>query len=349
MKKPYCWYLALISAAVLFAAASSPLCAQDAHEWKGGKWVPVVKPGTGTPESELALVRELLNKTRYKKCVKAAKKFLARYGGHRNYEEVCLLAGRAELERGRYYQAYEWFERQLDQFPNGRYRDRALQHEFEAAGALLSGKKRIVLGFIKLPAKDEALEMLTRIAEHAPGTKIAERSLLRIGDYHYAKQQWVEATDAYDAFLTLFGKSPKAGYAMLQAARAAYSGYKGLAFDDTALLDAQQRFETFALNYPAIAQKVNVESILKQILADLAGRLYLAGEFYERTKRPSAAVFYYKQVLDRYPQTTWAVDARDALRRFSEVAPKNPEPIGAPRLGSVVSGSRKQPAPNLER
>ncbi len=136
---------------------------------------------------------------------------------------------------------------------------------------------------------------------------------------------------------------------MLQAARAAYSGYKGLAFDDTALLDAQQRFETFALNYPAIAQKVNVESILKQILADLAGRLYLAGEFYERTKRPSAAVFYYKQVLDRYPQTTWAVDARDALRRFSEVAPKNPEPIGAPRLGSVVSGSRKQSAPNLER
>ena len=66
----------MFGAAVLFAAGASALCAQDAHEWKGGTWVPVVKPGKGTPESELGLVRELLNKTEYKKCVKAAKKFL---------------------------------------------------------------------------------------------------------------------------------------------------------------------------------------------------------------------------------------------------------------------------------
>jgi len=318
------WHPVIICA-VAFCLAAGSLTAGDSYERKDGRWVKIAKPAEGSAAGELALVRHYLDGARYKKAVKAAKKFIKRYPDDDAYEEVCLLAGQAEIKRARYYQAYGWFEKQLDQFPAGRYSGRALQREYEIAEAFLGGAKRIVLGFMKLKATDEGLEILGRIAEHAPGTEIASRSLLRIADYHYGKGHWMDAVEAYDTFLTLFGKSVKAPYAMLQSARANYSAFRGLEFEDTPLLEAEHRFKAFAEAYPAAAAKAGVDRTLERITGIRAQKLYLTAEFYERTKRPPAAAFYYKQVAEEFAQTQWAKDARRALARLGGVKPKEPD------------------------
>lgn len=345
MKRPSYRHLAL-GCAMGFWLGAGPLAAslsgQEVYEWKGGKWVRAAKPARGTPPGELALVRQLFQDGRYKKTVKAAKKFRSKYQADPGYEEVCLLAGRAEIKRGRYYQAFEWFEKQLDQHPAGRLSDRALQREFEVAEAFLGGKKRVILGFIRIGAVDDGLEILTRIAEHAPGTNIAAKSLLRIADYHYQKGQWVEAAEAYDLFLDLFGKSPEAARAMLQAAQATYSSFRGIRFDDTPLLEAEQRFSIFAESYPAAARKAGVGRMLKQIAFARGEKLYQTGRFYERTKRPSAAAFYYKQLINAYPETQWAVDARTALRLLGDVEPRRPAPTTEAQGNPEGGGARRQ-------
>ena len=322
MKSRWSCYLACVCILAFWLPAAGG--AEDTYEWKDDKWVAAAKPAEGTAAGELALVRHLLKSGRFKKSVKAAKKFRARYPDSDEYEEVCLLAAEAETKRGRYYQAYEWYEKQLNQFPAGQYSDKALQCESEIAETFLSGKKRIVFGFMRFSAIDEALEILTRIAEHAPGTELAAKSLLRVADYHYSKSEWLEATDAYDAFLLLFGKSTKAAYAMLQAARATYASYGGVKFDDTPLLDAEQRFKIFAESFPAAAAKAGVGRILRQIAGRRAHRLYLAGGFYERTRRPSAAAYYYKQTVDQFPRTQWGKLARTALVRLGAIQPQKP-------------------------
>jgi len=332
-----------IICAVVLCLAASLLLAKDSYERKDGKWVKVATPAEGSAAGELALVRHYLDGGRYKKAVKAAKKFTKRYPDDDGYEEVCLLAGQAEIKRGRYYQAYDWFEKQLDQFPAGRYSGRALQREYEIAEAFLAGAKRIVLGFMKLSATDEGLDILGRIAEHAPGTEIAARSLLRIADYHYGKGRWMDAVEAYDTFLTLFGKSDKAPYAMLQSARANYSAFDGVAFEDTPLLEAEQRFKTFAEAYPAAAAKAGVDRTLEQIADMRAQKLYATAEFYERIKRPPAAAFYYKQVAEQFPRTQWAENARRALGRLGGVRPQKPS--SAPAMNIRPAPVVRRPVP----
>jgi outer membrane protein assembly factor BamD (BamD/ComL family) len=332
-------YLAMVCLTAVAAVCGSQAFAQESYEWTGGKWAEAAKPVEGTPEGELALVRELFDNGEYGKCVNAAGKFRERYPAQAACEEVYYIAGRAELGLGRHYQAYEWFERQLDQFPSGPYCDRALEREFEVAEAFLGGQKRIVLKFMRLPAKDEAVEILTRIAEHAPGTQLSERALLRIADHHFDNRRWVEAAEAYDALLLMSRKSAQAPYATLQAARATYNSYGGVWFDDTPLLEAEQRFGNFAENYPAAAEQFNVSQILDDITSERAHRLHATGEFYERTQRPKAAVFYYERIVEFYPQTHWAEIAREALARLGQdvpAAPARTSPTPEPTTRSVI-------------
>lgn len=306
-------------AAVLWLAASS--AGQEEYEWKDGKWVKTAAPVKGTPAGELAMVRGHFAKGWNRTTVRAAKKFLKKYPIEPESEEVMSLAGRAEVRRGRYFQAYEWFERQITQFPNGQYFERALEGDFEIANAFLAGKKRIALKVFYLSAREDGLMIMERIVQHAPGSSLAEKSLLRIADYHFQKADYADAVRAYDQYMEVFSRSDRASYAMIQAARASHGVFRGVQYDSAPLLDAQQRYRMFAKRFPIQAERANVPRILEGIRSTLAHKVYAVGEFYERTGRTGPAKFYYRQVISKYPQTEWEAKSRQALLRLGSPAP----------------------------
>jgi len=325
---------------VLLAFPVAAAAAEAQYEWKGGKWVRAAEPAEGTPGGELALIRKYIDNRQDKQALQAAENFLKKYRDDPACEEVFLLAGQAELDAGRCYQAYEWFERQLKQYPGGALSERAMNRELEVAEAFLRGKKRIVAKVIRLPAEDEGLDILSRVAEHAPGSAIAEKALMRIADHQYSCKRWAEAAKAYDRFLELFGKSGDAPYAMLQAARATYADFKGISYDETPLLEARQRFETFQERYPRAAQKADVPAILESITATRAEAAYATGEFYKRTGKPSATLYYFRHVIDQYPDTDSAGRARQALDM-----PARAKPSRAAAPGDEDIFAEPQPAP----
>lgn len=285
------------------------------HVWKDGKWVPV-RAAEGTPAGELAIIRGHLDAGRPKDALKAAKKFLERYSGDDACEEAMLLAAQAEMDRGHYYAAFERFSEQLGAYPNGKFFERALARQYEIADAFLEGRKQRALWVLRVSAEEEGLDILTRIAERAPGTVIAEKSVLRAADFYYEHARLPEAVDQYDLHQELFGKSPRAEYSMLRGARATYGQYRGHQFDDTPLIDAQQRFREFARKYPAKAGRVNVPTILKQISSAIVHRVFVTAGYYERVGRERSAAFYYRRVVERYPTTHWATRAKEALARL---------------------------------
>jgi len=342
--------LALLAGGLLWPTAL--LAGPDKFELAGDKWVPAVKPAVGSPAGELALARDLFEKHRYAKAVRLAGKFIKKYPDSPQYENVCLLAGRAEIQRHRYYQAYEWFEKQLDQFPAGKLSARALSGEYEVADAFLSGRKRLVFGFIRLDGTSDALEILTRIADHAPGTEIASKSLLRLADHYYAAGQWPEAVNAYDSYVQLFPKSTKTGYAAGRAAEATWLSFAGTQFDQTPLIEAQQRFSILLEAYPAEAAKLGARRILRQIASARAKKLLETAQFYERTSKPSAAAYYYAEVVRRYPAGEWARRARAALKAMGAVSPAKPadtDNMASRRKAPATAGRTGPIRPDMPR
>ncbi len=286
---------------------------------EGGQWVRGAAPAEGTPAGELALVRMHLDQGKHSRTISAAKKFLKKYPLDYRGEEAMMLAAEAQMHRGRYMKAYELYEKQLEDYPIGEFFDRALYREFRIANAFLAGKKQVVWGFLRLSAEAEALEMLSRIVEHAPGSILAEDALLRIADHYYEDRYYAEAAEAYDNYLELFGKSERASYAMLRSATAIYSTYRGVDYNDTPLVEAELRLRTFKQNYPTSSRSY-VDQILRQIAILRAQKDYNAAQLYERINRPDAAVFYYKEVVKRDNDSKWAEKALVALLRLEASA-----------------------------
>jgi outer membrane protein assembly factor BamD (BamD/ComL family) len=130
----------------------------------------------------------------------------------------------------------------------------------------------------------------------------------------------------------VFSKSPRAAYAMLQAAKSSYASFRGVDWDDTPLLDARQRYEAYRERFPLQAEQANVPRTLETIRLTLAQKMYGIGVFYERVHRPDAAKFYYKKVIETYPGTPSQSAASAALMRLGLSAPLAPatQPASAP-------------------
>ncbi len=308
----------VLPSVLLLSAAGAR--AQEEYEWKAGKWTPIAAPAKGTPQGELAQIRKYVDERQGRTAVNAAEKFLKQYADSPEAEEVMTLAAAGEMIRDRYFQAYEWYEKQLTQYPNGQYAERAMEREYDIAEAFLNGKKRIVLAIFYVPAQDDGISILGKIAEHAPGSNLAEKSLMRIADYHYNKQDYAEAAKDYDRYMDVFSKSPRASYAMLQAAKSSYASFRGVEWDDTPLLDAQQRYRAFAARFPLQAEQANVARTLETIRVTMAHKMFGIAQFYERVHHVGPARFYYRLVIQTYPATPWQSAANAALMRLGDGA-----------------------------
>ena len=283
---------------------------------KDGKWVRMPPPAPGTPAFEVAVIRHHVRKDNNRRAITAAEEFLEEHPDDDGREEVMMLAAQAWMNRDRYMKAYEWYEKVLGEDRTGDHFEKALRREYEIAEAFLAGKKQLVLGFLHLSAEAEALDILSKIAGHAPGSALAEDALLGIGDYHLQEQSYAEAAGAYDEYLELFGKSARARYARYRAAVATFSLFRDIPYDDTPLVEADLRFRTFARSYPRSAERAGVWEALDRIAELRAHKDYDTAQFYERIQRPKAAAFYYREIMTRYKRTPWSPRADAALARL---------------------------------
>ncbi|MFP4053329.1 MAG: outer membrane protein assembly factor BamD [Phycisphaerae bacterium] len=338
------WNRRIAVAVALLALPAAVLVGQGDVEFKEGKWVRVAEPKEGTPAGELMLIREYLHEDEPKDAFEAAKDFLDRYPQTQKREEVMLLAGEAQMARGRYSDAYDWFERQISEYPTGRFFRRALQREYEIADAFLKGRKKRLWHLFRVDATDDGLEILTRIVEQAPGTAIARKSLLRMGDHYFEQARYPAAVDMYDQFLRIYGKSDQAAYAMLRAARASRLQYRGPKYDATPLRSARQRYTAFVERFPTQAKKLDIERVRREIVDMLAEKTFRTGLFYERVDRPKAADFYYRQVLTTFPRSAWASDAEAKLRgrRKPAAQPRRETTTKPTKLESLVPDNKDE-------
>jgi len=338
--------------AVTIVATALPALAQQTELiWKDGKWVKMPKPAKGTPEGEAAIIRQHLDRGQYGRAVRAVKRMIKRYPDHPLTEQAYGLAGDAELRRGRYWQAYRWYERQISRFPEGQFVDRALEREIEVARAFLSGKKRLLGGFLPIGARKQGIEILDRIAQRSIGGERAEVALLTIADYYFGQEEWEAAAEHYQNFLALFPKSRWAAHAEVRAAESFHRAYRGPLYDQTPLVEAQQRYLALRRNRPAKSAELKVDQLLEELRAERAAKEYGVGRFYLRTGQKEAAAFYFRSVVRDYGGTRWARRSREALERLGAgaLAPAGgargrPAVGSARRAGQPGGPGRKSPA-----
>lgn len=280
-------------------------------EWRAE----ALPPTTSAPSDELGQARDRLARGASGAARRLLKKWVKANAEHDRYWEGVFLLAEAEFQRRDYWAAYKQFNLVAEN-TGGELFHLAIRRQVDVARAFLSGQKRIVWKFLRLPAYDDGVEILDRVWQNVPGTRIGEDALRFKADYFYSRAEMDLAQDEYVALAREYPSGRFVQTAMFRAGEAARASFIGIKYDARPLAEAEERYRQLSGAFPQYAERNQVPAILEGIRQSRASKDLDIARWYVRTKRADAAQYYYRSVLRRYPDTAAAAEARMELRRM---------------------------------
>ncbi len=305
-----------------------------------GTWSVAPSPVPGTEEGDLQIAMIDLVENRPAQAKPRLKKWLKKYPHSEQRAEAMVALGDAELALDNRMQAYKQYEKALDQYPGLESEERILRHEFAIGVAFLSGVKQKIWIF-RAPAYEEGLDILDKVVSRAPGAALAEDAIKAKADYYYRNGEFALAEMEYARLAQEFPRGRYPRLALLMSAQSALARFPGVAFDDSALLEARERFLSFRERYPEFAEQENIAALIRRIDETLAQKHLMVGKWYGRQKHLESAGIYFREVVSRWPDTAAAVEARIRLSVLATAGPMVP---GVMELPTSLPAPQTAPA-----
>lgn len=322
----------------LWAVAAGPAIAAAAPQtWEqnnSGQWQAMNAPAT-RPAADVFVenptldqIEESLRSGRSQSAYERVVNWIKSNPDAPDRDRGLYLLAEAYRQTGDRIRAFYHLDELMDYYPDSRLFGLALEKQYNIADDFLNGKTRRVLGFLAVTAREEAVEMLYRVQERAPGSPIAERALLRTADYYYDSSQFDLATDAYGAYIRAYPRSPEIPRVKLFRAFSSLAQFRGVLFDATPLIDAKAQLENILVQYPELSRQQSVRDFVDRIDQTLATKVFAVADFYRRTDQPRAAVYLWRYLVQTYPESVEAEKARGQLEKAPADVLALPPPAG---------------------
>lgn len=314
---------------VLSVGTSTSSLAQE-QEFKLGpddEWNLATDVDPASESGQLLLARRALIEDKPRRARDLATAFIDRHPNSPLQANAYLIRGDAYIQEGDEYKALFDYEEIARGFPSSAVFVTALEREFEIATAYAHGLRRKLLGTFRiLGTEDEAQELLIRIQERLPGSRLAEQAGMELADFYFRKRDLRMAAEAYDLFVENYPRSADVNKARLRLIYSYLADYRGPKYDASGLEEARLRLEDLRAREPGLAQRIGVEALLVRIYESDARKLLVTAEWYLSIDDPISAEMTIQRLVRRYPDS---IASLEALRRIRSILSRMPETVVA--------------------
>ncbi len=336
------WLLPLILLLTVSVQADPPTAV-----FKDGHWQTLASPTVpvAVTDADLDHVQQLLSVGDAKAALNVGIAWVKSHGKAAPSRDLALflIAQSKYMIDGSddWYYAFYYLDELMDEYPESKLFAPALQLQYTIADRILNGHKNKFLGLPIVPMEEQAVEMLYRVQERSPGSALAEKALIRTCDYYYSTGDYELAHDAYGFYIKTYPRSPDLAQIKLRQAFSSLAQFHGVRFDPTCMIDARTELLDIIAAYPSLAREQNLSTIVLRIDAALARKLLVTADYYRRTSAPKGAVYVYRYLIDVYPDSSDAAEAKKALQHMpaSALADAPPRPGEAFVSPDPVGGS----------
>ena len=269
-----------------------------------------------TPEGQMQQVRRVLAEDSGKAAWALADQWITNHPNHPLLPQAYLVRADAHVAQQEYFKSLFDYEYVIRVFPESPQFNTALEREFEIARLFAAGMRRKWLGLRFFATAGEAEELFIRIQERSPGSDVAEKASLALGDFYFDRSQMLSAAEVYILFLTNYPDSRHREKAVLRLIQSHLATFKGSKFDATGLIEAAQWLKVFDREFPVSAERLGVEALRLRIEESLAVKTFYQARWYERVSKEVSAIYLHRNLLREYPHT---VAGKAALRRLSQL------------------------------
>ena len=276
------------------------------------------------PEGRLAVARRALAAQDYVRAEHLAGAWIERHEHHPLLPDAYLIRADALNAQSSLYKALFDYEFIARAYPGSEVFVTALQREFQIAQRFGAGYKRKLWGMRIVDASDEAEELLIRIQERMPGSRLAEQAAIELADFYFRRRQMDLAVDMYSIFIENYRDSQWISKARRRLIYAHLATFKGPEFDIAGLREARSRLNELKAMEPSTAQQVGADGLLNRIDESDARKLLGIARWYKQTGDPIAAEMTVRRLVKQYPRS---LAVNEALRMMGEILDKLPPSV----------------------
>lgn len=293
--KRYVWVLLLV---VLLSQE-----AQAAWIWtpETRRWINPKYAAKDTPKAQMNWALGFFESKEYVRSMKEFLRLVRAYPRSELAPEAQYLAGVSYEMIDRPQKAFVVYKKLIEIYPfSKRFRD-AVEREFLIAEQFFQGKKVKIIGPLKVPALDKAIEIFQHVVDEAPYGEYAAHAQLRLGECYIKQRRFGEANRAFQKVVDDYPSSPFVEDAKFKIAFCARQLSLEASYDQSATVEAIDWFESFIASHPSSDLVPEAQESLRQLrLIKIQGLLQIA-HFYEIQGHPRAAALYYEEIVEGYP------------------------------------------------
>ena len=146
-----------------------------------------------------------------------------------------------------------------------------------------------------------SIEKLEGILSTCAGSGYMEQAQFLLAESHFNLEQWIEARGEYGSFIVNFPGSPFAETAEYRKAISSFNMDYKIDRDESNTTTAMKDFERYLANHPSTPLRDSVNYYYNLLVDRVAEKEFQTGRLYLRMEKPQAAVIYFKEFLETYP------------------------------------------------
>lgn len=322
--KPLIWYdYTIMRKVVIFLLLISFIIAQPVFSYwvwtpESGKWENPKYAAKDMPEEQLEYALGFYEKGNLKSSFKEFKKLVKHFPLSKEASTAQYYIGRILQDMDRQYEAFKAYQKVIDLYPYTELVDDVVEREFKIGELFFTGRKIRVLGPLKVPAMDKAIEIFKTVTDNAPYGKYADKAMFNTGvayrhitDYDNAILTFKELIDKYPDSVVI----DKARYQLAECSKLLSLKPD---YDQTPTVVARKEFEDFVVKHPDSAISSNAKEVIDKLKSKEAENAYKTAQFYEARHKPESAVIYYKDIIQKYADTEWAPKAQERINEIEK-------------------------------
>ena len=269
----------------------------------------------------------------------AGKKFLAaakRWPDSSLEEDALFLAGENFFAADDYPEAHKAYQKLLKAHDYTHYLDKVTRRLFamaqyweKCAARDPSFKSPVNLTDDTRPLIDTvgyALKAYDDIRMYDPTGPLADDAIMATANLYFVRGRYEEAARNFDLLRTEYAKSEHQMMAHLLGIESWQKIYQGGYYDAGPLDKAAEVADQALIQFgPELGEaRPKVVEAKNKIVEEKAARDLIIGRYYDKRDRFGAARFYYRSIVEEYPQTAAAQQARQRLTEIQNEPDKPP-------------------------
>ncbi len=278
-----------------------------------GRWINEKNLPQPTAELQVEAARSLMEQGDYKRAIRETNKFDKYYLDSEWADDNQFLRGEINLRRGDYMEAAQEFQQVITNYPDTDLYDTVIAKQYEIGDRFYDlGQKRLNKRwtlFRERPFK-KAIEVYSLVIDNQPFQDAAAEAQYKVGLCHFTRREYVESAYEYQRVLEDYAGSDWVDDASYGLAMCYYEASLPPAYDQTRSKLAIEAMDEFKARFPQDERAGELDGKRAEMREKIARQRLNTARFYERRRRFTAARTYYEVVVEQFPDTAAATDAK---------------------------------------